>query len=144
MANETPDLASVLRTLASISSSQRSTDLHYQPYDSRLAPQSNLNIAEPDDEYEPPPAQVHTSYQEQPNPQAWNQRPAYVQQVTRPSQQQANFVDPCTIIEWSAGLRCIMKTVARNESIVQEIRKVSMYHLSLLQVLTIKDDQSPT
>lgn len=34
-------------------------------------------------------------------------------------------VDPATITEWSAGLRCVMKTVAAHDNIIKEIRRVS-------------------
>ncbi|KAI6250057.1 hypothetical protein HI914_02087 [Erysiphe necator] len=35
-----------------------------------------------------------------------------------------NIVDPTSIIEWPAGLRCITKTVAKNENILDEIRRL--------------------
>ena len=35
------------------------------------------------------------------------------------------LVDPATIIDWSSGLRCVMKTVAAHEDIIKEIRRVS-------------------
>jgi hypothetical protein len=33
-------------------------------------------------------------------------------------------VDPTTITDWSTGLRCVMKTIATNDSIVREIQRV--------------------
>jgi hypothetical protein len=33
-------------------------------------------------------------------------------------------VDAASITDWSIGLRCIMKTVAQNDAILQRIRKV--------------------
>jgi len=36
-------------------------------------------------------------------------------------------VDPATIVEWSAGLRCVMRTVAKHDQMIYEIRKVSSF-----------------
>lgn len=33
-------------------------------------------------------------------------------------------MDPATIIDWSSGLRCVMKTVAKHENVLQEVRKM--------------------
>ena len=40
---------------------------------------------------------------------------------------EAKVIDPATIIEWPAGLRCVMKIAAQNEGIVKEIKKVGCY-----------------
>ncbi|TQS37999.1 hypothetical protein Golomagni_01506 [Golovinomyces magnicellulatus] len=35
-----------------------------------------------------------------------------------------NVVDPTCILDWPAGLRCVMKTVAKHESVLDEIRRL--------------------
>jgi hypothetical protein len=91
-ANNTPDLASVLKTLAG------------------LTPQSQR--------------QGHaTNYVHQQAPsQTWQQNaPAYTNATPASS---TKVIDPATIIDWSAGLRCVMKTVAKHEDILHDIRRV--------------------
>ncbi|KAG4435759.1 hypothetical protein IFR05_008773 [Cadophora sp. M221] len=99
-----PDLASILRTLAG------------------LAPQSQPQQDQP---------VIHSlvpSHFEQPQ-QSWAPNAEQVSSIPRsttPTEPppQKNVVDPATIIEWSAGLRCVMKTVARHESVLNDIRKM--------------------
>jgi hypothetical protein len=114
----TPDLASILKTLAS------------------LAPQTQqqqVSLPKPD----PFPAQ-----------QVWQQSVAQATQppcTPTPSTSTAkNVVDPATIIDWSAGLRCVMKQVTQHESIIQDIRRVCLQLFFLhVNVSYISDDQSP-
>jgi hypothetical protein len=111
--NGTPDLASVLKTLAG------------------LAPQNQQ--------------QSHATYpvQQQQAPQAWPQNPQAPQSGTQA--QAPKVIDPATIIDWSAGLRCVMKTVAKHENILHDIRRVicAPYRLSRL-AYSRPDDQGPT
>jgi hypothetical protein len=158
--SQTPDLASVLRTLASLAppmqqsvgqqpeqvqsstfltqtSTQTASNVEQQPWPQRSTtppypPQPQSFPSQYSQQpwpprsttppYPPPPQTYPTQHGQQPNQQSWNQRPEYGHQP--PPQQAKNLVDPSTIIEWSAGLRCVMKTVAKNENIVKEIQRV--------------------
>lgn len=80
--NNTPDLASVLKTLAS------------------LAPQN----------------------QQQAPLIVWPQS-TQANHNTTPAGG-AKVIDPATILDWSSGLRCVMKTVAKHDGILHEIRRV--------------------
>jgi len=136
-----PDLASVLRTLASLAPSTQhligQQPIHVQAqassFSSQAPPQAAPNFGHQADQqswpegsttppYEPPPAHAFASqYKQQPSQHSWNQTTEYNPQSPPPSHQPKHVVDPSTIIEWSAGLRCVMKTVAKNENIVAEI-----------------------
>jgi hypothetical protein len=63
--------------------------------------------------YATPPTDIH-----QANP---NQLRS--QQATSTSEK-PKLIDPATIMEWSSALRCVMKTVAANDTILAEIRRV--------------------
>ena len=94
----TPDLASVLQTLAGLAQAQPDNGQHNVPYSSNgtsWQPPINSNV------------QVDYS------------RPLRV--PTPP----VKIVDPASIIDWSSGLRCVMKTIAKHDKILQDIRKVS-------------------
>ncbi|KAH8808544.1 hypothetical protein F5884DRAFT_792569 [Xylogone sp. PMI_703] len=98
---QTPDLASVLRTLASLA-----------PQNQQQNGQQNIQNVQ----YPP------TSFQTQPRPQA-------VMSTSTPLSDRtptptAPIIDPATITEWSAGLRCVMKIVSKNDNILQEIKKM--------------------
>jgi hypothetical protein len=90
--NNTPDLASVLKTLAG------------------LAPQNQ--------QQGPVTHQVH----QQQAPQAWSQNAQAYHNTTLAGG--PKVIDPATIIDWPAGLRCVMKTVAKHENILHDIRRV--------------------
>jgi hypothetical protein len=91
--NNTPDLASVLKTLAG------------------LTPQSQKQEHITQQAHQQVPSQIWP-----PNTQA-NYNTTIPASGTK-------VIDPATIIDWSAGLRCVMKTVARHESMLHEIRRV--------------------
>lgn len=102
--NPAPDLASILKTLAG------------------LAPQSQPQQSQS-------PTQRHPLPTPEPFPaqQVWQQGIAQGSRPSRtptPSDNPKNAVDPATIIEWSAGLRCVMKQVAQHESILQDVRRM--------------------
>jgi hypothetical protein len=108
--NQTPDLASILKTLAG------------------LAPQAQQQQVQP-------PPQIHQH--PPPTPfdaeQVWRQSIAQATQPTltpAPPSVAVKVVDPASIIEWSAGLRCVMKQVAKHENILQEVRRVRLQHIS--------------
>jgi hypothetical protein len=114
--NQTPDLASILKTLAG------------------LTPQTQQQQAQPAPQQHPLPAPF-------PAEQVWQQSLA---QATQPSRTPTpsstpKVVDPATIIEWSAGLRCVMKQVANHESILQDVRRVrsqiSSLHVNISHLL---------
>jgi hypothetical protein len=103
--NPAPDLASILKTLAG------------------LAPQSQQQQNQPPKQ--PPPVLTQEPF---PAQQIWQQSIAQASQSSGTptlSDIPKNAVDPATIIEWSAGLRCVMKQVAKHESILQDVRRVS-------------------
>ncbi|KAF4621543.1 hypothetical protein G7Y89_g14530 [Cudoniella acicularis] len=103
--NKTPDLATVLRTLAG------------------LAPQNPT-----------PPQQPQSAVQDQvpPSNDQIQFQQALQQQLDRASQfsqpppvnTAPKIVDPATILEWSAGLRSVMKTVANRENVINDIRRM--------------------
>jgi hypothetical protein len=101
--SQTPDLASILKTLAS------------------LAPQAQQQQVQP-------PPQPHSLPTPEPFPaqQVWQQSLAQATQPSRtPTPSSApKVVDPATIIEWSVGLRCVMKQVAKHETILQDVQRV--------------------
>ena len=132
--NQTPDLASILRTLASLAPQSRQQGQPYvQTQETSFPPQvehapahqgwhqNYTQIAELPRTFPPqvdhPPAQ-----------QGWHQSVSQVPELRRPSppvNPAIKIVDPATIIEWSAGLRCVMKTVAKHENMLHDIRRVS-------------------
>lgn len=103
MSSQTPDLASILKTLASLA--PQSQEQQFQP------PQQTHPVPTP----EPFPAE-----------QVWQQSLAHATQPSRnPTPSNATkLADPSTIIEWSSGLRCVMKQVAKHENIIQDVRQV--------------------
>jgi hypothetical protein len=105
---QVPDLASVLKTLASLTPAQQAT----------LAA---------------PPELVHTTTSEAPyqrvtvpSSQHHTENPP-IPQLTTADRSKSELVDPSTITEWSAGLRYVMKIVAVRENIIADIRKVSLH-----------------
>ncbi|KIN02009.1 hypothetical protein OIDMADRAFT_18778 [Oidiodendron maius Zn] len=90
--NNTPDLASVLKTLAG------------------LAPQNQQQGYV-----------THQIHQQAPLI-AWPQSTQANHNPTPVSG--AKVIDPATILDWSSGLRCVMKTVAKHDSILHEIRRM--------------------
>lgn len=125
MTEQTPDLASILRTLASLQSQNQQTQVEtttqlpstaqtpveVQPYQPEL---QNYQIA----------------------PQVWPKPEEIIpSRSTTPPGLPKNHVDPATIIDWSSGLRCVMKVVGKNENIVEEIKRVR--HVLRCEILRI-------
>jgi len=157
----TPDLASVLRTLASLAPQNNQYIGHQPPPQGSIPglgqPQEQLyNSGQPSQqpwqarsEHRsttspfPPPSQIPPVHQQY--PQHYGHHPQQAPKYQAPPRQVKNEIDPSTIIEWSAGLRYFMKTVAKNENIVQEIKRVSQISQApLTNVYSFLDDQSST
>ncbi|KAI9778874.1 MAG: hypothetical protein M1839_007837 [Geoglossum umbratile] len=144
---QTPDLASVLRTLASLAPKQP------QPVQSLSAtfgmpgvpPVLRTGGYEPEEgEYEPPePPDSTREVRASPGPVPANapERTTVVQgqsirdprlhlastpASTRPTDtvDKSPPIDATTITDWSAGLKCIMKTVAQSDAITARIKKM--------------------
>ena len=103
---QTPDLASVLRTLAGLAHPATQPDSQESPqdYSTPFLPQTN----------------------DQPAQSAWQKTPSQVPlepQVSTTLNTQKT-VDPATIIDWKAGLRCMILTIGKHESILHDIRRV--------------------
>lgn len=112
----TPDLASILRTLAALRPQNQQAQVE-------ATPQAQNN------EYAPAgavPYQLQLQNYQQPPAHAWarHEETTHSRSTTPPGFPK-NHVDPATIIDWSGGLRCVMKVVAKNENIVEEIKRVS-------------------
>ncbi|CAG8977884.1 hypothetical protein HYALB_00001761 [Hymenoscyphus albidus] len=113
-----PDLASILAGLASLA-----------PQPQPQPPQA------PPPPQESGPSQVPVPYHQaqstQPNHQYQQILQQQLEQASRsiqpgppPVAAVPNPIDPATITEWSAGLRCVMKTVARHENVMNDIRRM--------------------
>ncbi|KAG9233870.1 hypothetical protein BJ875DRAFT_30934 [Amylocarpus encephaloides] len=128
---EAPNLASILAGLASIAPQAQSQE----------QPQLSFHDTSHSQEYTPAQPQDQARYPQNQNAQHEAQVPptndAYNQilqqqlnEASRTSQAPAlaatptKMVDPATIIEWSAGLRCLLKTVARHEHVLNDIRRM--------------------
>src|SRR5580704_8404919 len=96
--SQVPDLASVLKTLASLApQSQQQGIAHHQNT-------QNLNQAA----------------QQLPLPRV-QQNDVRAEAGIKP-----RAIDPATIIDWPSGLKCVMKTVASHENVIKEIRRVRL------------------
>lgn len=132
-ANPTTDLASILRTLASLTP-QTQTQTHDQ-YQNQNQTQISIANSKPSseqsiDQIYPRPIEsipANSQYKSAPTleaflPTAYNVNSASQKKsvVTK------NVVDPTSILEWPAGLLCITNTVAKNENVLDEIRRVQI------------------
>jgi Protein of unknown function (DUF2458) len=122
MDQKTPDLATVLATLAA-----------YAP--PKFPPNTTHTKDGDDDVYEPPdilPQQWSTQLPSQ-NPSQTSTNTLRAGNAPREAPKTLS-IDPKTIITWPAGLKCVMKTVARNEAILAQVRKVNstMYRVRVL------------
>jgi hypothetical protein len=117
--NQTPGLATILKTLESLASQNRQ--------------QGQPSIQNQDASF--PPRVEHP-----PAHQWWHQNVTQVAELPRtstPVNPAIKIVDPATITEWSAGLRCVMKTVAKHENMLHDIRRVSHQRELSLAKLTV-------
>lgn len=113
---QTPDLASILRTLAALAPQNQQAQAEAPPQLQNVeqAP-GGAKSYQPEIQNYQPPAHAWPRHEE-----------AQLQRSTTPPGLPKNHVDPATIIDWSNGLRCVMKVVGKNENIVEEIRRVSI------------------
>ncbi|ESZ96292.1 hypothetical protein SBOR_3347 [Sclerotinia borealis F-4128] len=111
--NQTPDLASVMKILAGLT----------QAKDQQQAQSSTQTSSA----FSAPTPEIR-SHGSATQPQQWPQpvNPSVMHHQSLQSQPVNNskLVDSATIIDWSAGLRCVMKTVAKHDHVLQEIRKM--------------------
>jgi hypothetical protein len=144
-----PDLASILATLAQFAPQQQQQLEQTQP-----PPQSSVTtptITDPRRQARQQVQNQHSYHQDQQNDHhpsstssSYNPKASVFQPINAPqlqprsasqsqsipsSQQQyeQNIIDPATITEWSAGLRCVTKMAAQNPLFADKIRGVSIY-----------------
>ncbi|THY70169.1 hypothetical protein D6C86_08280 [Aureobasidium pullulans] len=132
-----PDLASILATLAQFAPQQQEQQQAPPPAattptitDPRLQRRQQQNAQSSfQPSHEKHPKQVDhasSSY----NPQAAVFQPVKPQgrstpqppRTSAPQQEQQTIIDPATITEWSAGLRCVTKIAAQNPMFADKIR----------------------
>ncbi|KAI9887954.1 MAG: hypothetical protein M1823_000211 [Watsoniomyces obsoletus] len=111
---QTPDLATVLQTLAQYNSPAVVSSNSIQP-------SSTKPVNEDEDEYEPPETV------EPPQPIAQSSRPQF--SPTPPVASTSTSVlprkiDPATITDWPGALRCVMRTVAVHDASIARIKKM--------------------
>jgi hypothetical protein len=141
-----PDLASILATLAQFAPQQQQ-ERQQTPSPTAATPtitdprlqrrqqnQSNQSTTQPFNHIPQSllqnNAQSSTSY----NPQAAVFQPVVSQQravpqpsrTSTPQQQEQTIIDPATITEWTAGLRCVTKIAAQNPLFAEKIRGVRL------------------
>jgi hypothetical protein len=137
-----PDLASILATLAQFAPQQQQDQQQPPPptattptiTDPRLQRRQNQSTSQPYNQTLQNFQQHNTPQSSTPyNPQAAVFQPVVPQQrvISQPSrtstplQQEHTIIDPATITEWSAGLRCVTKIAAQNPLFAEKIRGVS-------------------
>jgi hypothetical protein len=154
-----PDLASILATLAQFAPQQQQNQQPPPPTsttptitDPRLQRRQQNHINQPSAQpYNQIPhhlqqntPQTSTPY----NPQATVFQPVIPQQrpipqpsrTSTPQQQEHTIIDPATITEWSAGLRCVTKIAAQNPLFAEKIRGVRI--ICVINFCTYKANQS--
>lgn len=119
MNSQAPDLASILKTLADLTP-QHQQELQSDKTITRTSQPENVvpigHVAPPFDFYHKPAPTLQSFL-----PPVGQSGPS--RNVSIESSQK-KVVDPTTILEWSAGLRCAMKTVAKHENVIHEIRRL--------------------
>lgn len=140
-----PDLASILATLAQFAPQQQGQQQAPPPAattptitDPRLQRRQQQNAQSSfQPSHEKHPKQVDHSSSSY-NPQAAVFQPVKPQgrstpqppRTSTPQQEQQTIIDPATITEWSAGLRCVTKIAAQNPMFADKIRGVSLIQLT--------------
>ncbi|THW80436.1 hypothetical protein D6D19_00463 [Aureobasidium pullulans] len=132
-----PDLASILATLAQFAPQQQeqqqapppaaTTPTITDPRLQRRQQQNAQSSFQPSYEKHPKPVDHSSSSY---NPQAAVFQPVKPQgrstpqppKTFTPQQEQQTIIDPATITEWSAGLRCVTKIAAQNPMFADKIR----------------------
>jgi hypothetical protein len=151
-----PDLASILATLAQFAPQQQQDQQPPPPTsttptitDPRLQRrQQNQPSPQPYNQI-PQHLQQNTPQSSTPyNPQATVFQPIVPQQrpipqpsrTSTPQQQEHTIIDPATITEWSAGLRCVTKIAAQNPLFAEKIRGVRI--ICIINFLVYETNQS--
>jgi hypothetical protein len=138
---QTPDLASVLKTLAAFAPPQLQPQPATQPPSAQSVAPPPKDYELEEGEYEPPdsvsqiqaspqtfpanapghnpPTQVQSSRDPRSHPASTTPQPTPTETVNRPPP-----IDATIITDWSAGLKCVMKTVAQNDAAMARIKKV--------------------
>jgi hypothetical protein len=106
---------------------------HQQPH--RLQRRQNQSTTQPYNQTPQTLQQNNTQPSTLYNPQAAVFQPVVPQQrvisqpsrTSTPQQQEHTIIDPATITEWSAGLRCVTKIAAQNPLFAEKIRGVSFW-----------------
>jgi hypothetical protein len=139
-----PDLASILATLAQFAPQQQQDQQQTPPptattptiTDPRLQRrqqnQSNQPSTQPFNQLPQSLLQSNAQSPTPYNPQAAVFQPVVPQQraipqpsrTSTPQQQEQTIIDPATITEWTAGLRCVTKIAAQNPLFAEKIRGV--------------------
>lgn len=114
--NTTPDLASILRTLASFAPQNQQhseNNVSSDPQSTFQFPARPTEQARDSLHYTAPTLESFLPTASQLNSNS--KRPTPAPKIN---------VDPTVIVEWSAGLKHVMKTVTKHENIIHEIRRV--------------------
>ena len=125
---QAPNLASILANLASLSSQSQSQPPPQTP--ARGEPDSLQSQTVPITQEQGPFGRSQTPPYLPPENDHYHQ--IWQQQLNKASQgvsesspaPSRKIVEPATILEWSAGLRCVMKTVAVHENVLNDIRRM--------------------
>lgn len=124
-----PELASILATLAQFAPpptpSSNTQDQNQEPYQSTTPPIPENGIPQT---YQHPYVPYHA-----PAPSDPRIRPT-PQGRSTPTVEKL-IIDPATITEWSAGLRCVSKMSAQNRMFGETIRRVSDFSSQPLVLL---------
>ncbi|KAG9835141.1 hypothetical protein KCU98_g11721, partial [Aureobasidium melanogenum] len=160
-----PDLASILATLAQFAPQQQQ-DQHQTPLPSattptitdprlqrRQQPQTLQPTAQPWDQIQNQPQQHESQSSSSYNPQAavfqpvnpQGRAPSQQSRTSPPQPQEQTIIDPATITEWSAGLRCVTKIAAQNPMFAEKIRGlINDQRRNEMQCKTIGSTNTPT
>jgi len=108
--NQTPDLASILKTLANLNSQKQQ---QHQQQQSQETTQDRQPLPFSAPLVQEPPVIQQPQH-------IWQQQAPY----HIPTPVNVRLIDPATIIDWSSGLKCVMRTVAKHENMLDDIRRV--------------------
>ncbi|KUJ20356.1 uncharacterized protein LY89DRAFT_730403 [Mollisia scopiformis] len=111
---QTPDLATILRTLAALSPPNQTQQPQQAQPQFQAKPQAEVPPYQPTIQNHQPPAQP---WPRQQHPQ--------ISRSTTPPGSPKNHVDPTTIIDWKEGLHCVTDVLSKNKIIiVQEVQRM--------------------
>ncbi|KAI9804839.1 MAG: hypothetical protein M1825_001207 [Sarcosagium campestre] len=125
----TPDLASILQTLSRFGSAPTAPPTQTsqsQPADRPITDDDELE----DGEYDPAELVLQPQQQARPAPAVSTASHPGTPVQPRSLSQQSNILRPAigpdisSIIDWPSGLRCVMRTVARTDASIVQIRKM--------------------